>query len=448
MYMLLESDSPFMLPPMAEWREVYVILAGTQLSIHKTKTGGMFGDKRVLAPGKLLRKYTLQQAEIGLAADVSHSVLVPLTRMASLIPSMARRRAYEKDPHLFHVEQQYTLRMRAELDQFILSCPSEEQIFSWVDSVCASIDIAPPLDDRAVPRQCTMPRRRRRQQRVAQATDLTDRRLIEEQERILRSMYPTLASDAPVQRTVLLPPTGGDSPMPTTPALDVIASPMEQEQEDVDLSVIAEDAAPQSPTAASVSRRPTASRQITTDSVLSVSGFEDSSTDPINLDIFGKWNPPHPRTPLQQLRYIRRCMPLMFEDTPRHSSVLVSGGKYVRPNHRIYALEAWSLKPPSYEAHDFPEEAPSVLSRRTTIESVNSAQSRSVSGSSDVIQRADTPVQELQMVDSPQMQTIKVCSPREADANKRASRPVSNSQTIRKATQPSEMEAGSILIGF
>jgi len=443
--MLLESCSPFALLSYQEWREVYIVVQGTQLNVHKLKSSS-FGEKKIYSAGRLLRKYTLQQAEVGIASDITHSVLVPLTRMASIIPSIARKRAFEKDPSLFAIEKQYSLRMRAELDQFVLACPDEDVSFRWINTICAGIDIAAPIDERSLPRQCTMPRRRRRQQRLVMTTDLTDQRFIEEQERILRSMYPAFADG---RATAILRTSQREERPVTSDLREGVSNPVEQEAEDVDLSALAEEAeaelepAPQT----TQTQRPSNLRPTSSESVITLSAFENFSTDPINLDLNGKWNPPHPRTATQQLRYVRRCMPVLLEATPRHTNVMINAGQYVRPNWKVDVLEEWSLKPPAYDAHDFSERSTSSLVRRATQTSVGSGQSRSASGSSDEIQRVDTPSMELTAV-VPKLELETPHAPKHPDVSITVARSPSPACESKKALQSQQVHANLLMMGF
>ncbi|KAK5004892.1 hypothetical protein LTR28_008354, partial [Elasticomyces elasticus] len=198
MMLKVESKTPFEPLREASWRQVYVVLCGTQLAIHRVKNIG-FGSRARPAAGAPLKRYTLQHAEVGLAADVDHAVLAPRTRIASLLPASARARAFRKDPRAFDVVKQHVLRLRPETEQILLADASEGEILDWIGCICAAIDIALPIDERSVPRPWTGYRRRRRDrtERVAAAL-LIDERFRLEQERILRDVYPALAGPAPL----------------------------------------------------------------------------------------------------------------------------------------------------------------------------------------------------------------------------------------------------------
>ncbi|QIW98144.1 hypothetical protein AMS68_003662 [Peltaster fructicola] len=308
-----------------EWREVYIIVRGTMLSIHRVKDG---------VCGKHLRTYTLQHAEVGLAADTAYTVLSPNTRLAHLIPGPARQKAFKKDPRLFKAVKQHILRIRLETDQLLFAQSTEQDNHNLINAISAGIDIAQPIDERSASRQCTVPRRRRRAR--PQNDDVNDPTLIAEQERLLREMYPSLV---PIEQT--------------TPA---------REEEEVDVSELREE-----------SSRPAFTRSSTQTSIESRSG-DFPASDCSNFSADGKWRPPHTRTQAQCLRYIRRCMPVLLADATRASDVLIYNGRRVKINWRHESLDDWELKPPSYRSHGFNVQRP-ALDRSTTEQRLSQADS-------------------------------------------------------------------------
>ncbi|SMQ50056.1 unnamed protein product [Zymoseptoria tritici ST99CH_3D7] len=315
----------------AGWREVYMVIRGTMINFYRVRDG---------RAGQLLWSYTLQHAEVGLATDVEHDILVPQNRFAKLIPTAARRRAWQKDPHLFEAVPQSVLRLRAEIDQILIADSEEEAIYTLVHTIGAAIDISQPIDDRSIPRPCTVPRRRRRQRQAANTDhDLTDPAVIAEQERLIRTMYPGLAAES--------------TPTPSLEAILPPATPI-IEDEDFDLSMIREDLPAPSSTLAPPTLRPAAARSTTattTSSTFSVEMiYETPST---NFDACQKWHPPQLRSPQQIARYIKRCMPVLLADSPRASEVTIYAGRRVRFNAKKAAYEEWTLSPPSYKAHNF-----------------------------------------------------------------------------------------------
>ncbi|KAI1862529.1 hypothetical protein JX265_009243 [Neoarthrinium moseri] len=129
--------------PARNWRAVFVQLQGTKLSVYGIKkdwglgkTGKQGATSQADNPpwirkGTLEKTYTLLHADVGIAAD------------------------YQK--------RRYVIRVRAETDQFLLSCIELETFVQWLDVLFAAINIAPALDERDFPRDQSIPRRARLQ---------------------------------------------------------------------------------------------------------------------------------------------------------------------------------------------------------------------------------------------------------------------------------------------
>ncbi|KAK9469743.1 hypothetical protein V1512DRAFT_256923 [Lipomyces arxii] len=81
-------------------------------------------------PVHLIRSYTLQYAQVGLATD------------------------YRK--------RQNVIRVRAEGQQFLLLCSDPRETVEWTSAMQAACDLALPLDERTIPRYRSIPSRRRR----------------------------------------------------------------------------------------------------------------------------------------------------------------------------------------------------------------------------------------------------------------------------------------------
>jgi hypothetical protein len=342
----MESASPLHVVAQSEWRDVYVEVRGTMLNFHRVKDG---------RPSKILRSYTLQHAEIGLAPDAFHTVLAPNSKLAHLIPSAARQKAFKKDPQLFRAEEQFIMRLRVETDQILLAHKSEDKILEMVHEIGAGIDLAPAIDERNISKQCTVPRRRRRPNTQVSG-DINSAAVIAEQERILQQMYPAFAQAGTEQNT-----TSSTSP-PGTPTHTTPLGTPTREDDELDLSAIREDfnesniltqtITSTSTSSASNPERPTYSRTATESST--TSAFQTTyETAPTNFGLDGKWQPPHTRTAVQIRRYVRRCAPLLMADAVRASDIVICNGKRMRINWREERLEDWRLQPPKYTAHDF-----------------------------------------------------------------------------------------------
>ncbi|KAF2209657.1 hypothetical protein CERZMDRAFT_46674 [Cercospora zeae-maydis SCOH1-5] len=362
----LESMNPLHGCCEGEWREVYVVVWGTMVNFHRVKDG---------RAGKLLRSYTLQHAEIGLATDTEHTILVPQTKLAHLIPSSARRRAWQKDPELYKSVPQTILRLRVETDQILLADSSEELIFQLVHTISAAIDISHAIDERNIPRQCTVPRRRRRY-RLHYNSNMENPRFLADQERLFRQMYPDFAAVNPTRPE--MPRTDTQTTMPTTPG---------REEDEVDLSMMREYfAAPATSGAhtADVTMRPPNARQTTSTTMNS---------------------PPHLRTAQQAQRYIRRCMPTLNADAPRASDVIVANGRRMKLNWRMELLEEWELQPPTYKAHNFSDGTTNQLQRTTSQRSSSASagqgpepqSSSSILGECNQILSLETSIDALQL---------------------------------------------------
>ncbi|KAK6001382.1 hypothetical protein QM012_002713 [Aureobasidium pullulans] len=365
----IEKISPFQYLQKQDFRTVYVVLNGTQLSVHKIKYVQLAGHS-LPAAGRLIKRYTLQHAEIGLATDIQYNQLLPATRLAHFIPTAARRKAYEKDPDLFTPISQVVLRLRLETDQFLLADHSEERIFRWIHDLSASIDISLPLDERSAPKPCTIPRRRRRQQ-TQETENINDRSVIAEQEQIMREMYPSLA------RSIERGSEGAE--LSRTESADdnntlTLTATVDQEAEDIDLSFLAEDLSQEQQPSA----RPPNLRQTTSSTVSTTASLFQYETNPDNFGPGGKWAPPHARTNASQWRYIKRCMPTLLFAAPRANDIIMCHGRRLRVNTKMDMLEEWELSPPSYDIHDFPE----GLDRSVTMASSVATTSSTISSSS------------------------------------------------------------------
>ena len=313
-----ESLEPWHEPPLAltDWRRVHVIVRGTLLAIHRAKRDG---------PGKLLHRYTLQHAEVGLAPDVRHSVWTPQGRIAHWISPAVRAR---RGPHRFAPVRQHVLRVRVETEQILLAHASESAVHAMVDSLAAAIDIAHAIDERSLPRQRTVPRRRRRPRLpilpVQPAADSSTTEPVDvspsfltEQERILRNVYPSFLVESRPARPHTAPPRDDD---------------------EIDLAAIREQAALSLP---SLLPPP----DIFTPGMLHRSPASNFDPDT------GKWRPPppHSRSPSQLMHSARRCLPVLLAASPRASDVLIRHGRRVVLNWHLRRFEDWQLEPPEYD---------------------------------------------------------------------------------------------------
>lgn len=332
-----ELLSPFHVSGQRDWTDCYVILRGTQLNIHRAKQPGLWSKSKSPTAGRLITSYTLQHAEVGIASDFKKTPLIPKSPFAHLVPASSRTKLYETDPHLFEPVREHAIRLRVETEQLLLCAPTQEGMLDWVEAFCAAIDISPPIEDRSEPRYRSLPRRNRRQRLLDGAQlgeDLDNlsnldagRRIIAEQERIIRQLYPHLSGGRGEMgnvTTVTATATG----VATTPAT-VTPDP---ELDDFDPEDV------RFPTRNALSR---VSSQDEDDEPPST-----ASSDSKNASIIRP-------TPSQALRYRRRCAPVLLSSSPRVSDVVVCDGKRMRINVKEHNLIDYTSHPPRYDAHGF-----------------------------------------------------------------------------------------------
>lgn len=321
-----------------EWHDVYVVLQGTQLNIHRVKSPSILSKNKVPAPGRLLQSFTLQHSEVGVASDFKKTPLTPKSPFAHLVPTAARHKLYETDPHLFEPVREHVIRLRLETEQFLLCASTQEEMLDWTESLCAAIDISAPLEDRSEPRYRSLPRRSRRQ-RVLDGSRLGEnlenlssmeagRRIIAEQEEIIRQLYPHLA---------------GSTTAPQLPELDLPAATSDADREEFDADDVRFPS--QRPGSSSLSR--TVSRE--------GEAASDDSPAPEEMHQDPKDAPVVRPSRSQALRYRRRCAPALLACSPRVSDVVICGGQRVRINTKENILVEYTSHPPRYEAHGFPK---------------------------------------------------------------------------------------------
>lgn len=90
------------------------------------------------AKNGLIRNYTLQSAESGLAAD--------------------------------YLKRRHVVRVRAEGEQFLLQTRSDRHVVDWIEALQAATNVSMDLEKRAMPKFITLPRRRRRRRRQVDGT--------------------------------------------------------------------------------------------------------------------------------------------------------------------------------------------------------------------------------------------------------------------------------------
>lgn len=319
-----ELLSPFHVSGQRDWSDCYVVLRGTQLSIHRAKQPGLWSKSRQPTAGRLISSYTLQHAEVGIASDFKKTALIPKSPFAHLVPASARHKLYESDPHLFEPVREHAIRLRVETEQLLLCAPTQEAMLDWIEAFCAAIDISSPIEARSEPRYRSLPRRNRRQ-RILDGAQLGEhldnlssldagRRIIAEQERIIRQLYPQLGG-------------GREMGNVTTVTATADAEFDEFDPEDV--------------------------RFPTRNGLTRVSSQDDEEEPPSTASSDSKNASVIRPSPSQALRYRRRCAPVLLSSSPRVSDVVICDGKRMRINVKEHSLVEYTSHPPRYDAHGF-----------------------------------------------------------------------------------------------
>ena len=396
MEVIWERNSPFQPPQMNPWQTVHVELRGTLLQISNAKTHGLLAPagKRGMPTGEAgrrIRSYTLQHAEVGLASDHKKVEMIPKSPIAQLLPDTALKQLQESDPSQFDIVYNYIARVRVESEQVLLRFRDSEQRSSWVDKICAAIDIAMPLECRSEPRNHTLPRRRRRHEghRIEIRTTTTGQgvvsaSLVAEQERILREHYPHLIqtvrpdNQQPQESEPRSPrerhngTEGADGENDGEDENDNV-NDNEPEQEpdpdygDLDLAFMRDPTAGNDPD--DDDDPPRATENLTYNGNDSNSSSHHGSP---NVDSVGdlwteirltrvpqsarnrtdrKWHPRVPRNDaLRDARYRRRCMPMLVHNSRYATNVIIHKGKRKVIDWNNKKLVPWPASPPSY--HD------------------------------------------------------------------------------------------------
>ena len=344
-----ELTTPFLESCDNKWHEVFVALRGTQLNFHKLKSSA-FSKGKPQAIGRLIRSYTLQHAEVGVATDWRKGELVPKSPFAKIVPVAARQKLWETDPALFEPVREWVIRLRLETEQLLLCAPNQDLMLSWVECLCAAMDIAQPLEDRSEPRYRSLPRRNRRQREIEGIIDLDNlpgdeisRRFIEQQERLIRRLYPHLAREGSSAEEQADP---GSRYPTSTHEHDSHhgASQEDPEADDLDPADVTEGShLPLSEPTASSSNSESPAPQ-TSESEGASNTAEPEPFDP-------KTAPARePPSYSAQLRYRKRCAPVLLNSSPRASDVVFCRDRRMRIDTTRSRLIPFEMSPPRYDS--------------------------------------------------------------------------------------------------
>lgn len=263
-----------------QWHNVYVTLQGTALNIYDVKKAWSWGRNRDDGPsidpdnppwikkGKLEKSYSLLYADAGIAAD------------------------YKK--------RRYVIRIRAEADQFLISCVELSTFIKWLEALFAAIDVATPLDDRDFPRDMSIPRVQRirwfrGQDPTPTTLDLSELEAQDQREEATSSMVERRASNA-----------SAAAPPELQPPEEAVVEDDEEEEtrpESNDFSI-------PPPRIDPIHR-------------LSTTSYPALEIDPGS----GKWFPEHRWSRAHDMLYAKLCYSNLLFRSPRKSNYIICKGK-------------------------------------------------------------------------------------------------------------------------
>ena len=344
-----ELLTPFKLAKEHSWNPVYVVLRGPLLCIHRRAPHIITSEPQA---GKLIKSYTLQNAEAGLADDCLRVELEPLNARARMVLPRNRWEAYSRDRNMFQKIKHYILRLRVEEEQILFSTHSKTRAMAWLEALCSAMDIAPDIDERTDPRCFTETRNRARR-----ATGLMrNRRLVREQERLFREHYPQFAEgrlEPPAMPDVNGSPINDATPSPT--AEDDEEEQHDEENDDAENEeAAAEQHYPDWLVASTLSsrvsraaptRQPSSYSEAPHNAVTTITSELSSLLPPSLLHLrqtvhsfssadfdpeTRKWRPQHPWTYRHDILYRRKCLPVLVSNAPRASDIIVKDGKRLK----------------------------------------------------------------------------------------------------------------------
>lgn len=227
-------------------------------------------------------------------------------------------------PNAKSFRRPYVIRVRVEADQFLLSCVEIETFLMWLESLTAAIDLAPPLDERKLPKDTSYPCRNRR-------TGLTAETIPEE-------------SIAPLSIAELRNDDNRSERRETSSSRASLSGPPANRQGTsarrpptaAHPSQFINYANPRPPPPATISRPPRP-LQITS----SASEFHPDITSD------GKWRPVHNWSSRHDLVYAKRCMAVLLSNTPRKTNLVIMRGRQWIVDWATGALTRW--EPPAYD---------------------------------------------------------------------------------------------------
>ena len=366
-----EQNTPFDKFKKQEWTQAYAVLSGSLLRLHTVRrpTPGILSlNTDRSQAGRLIRAFSMQHAEVGIAADEPKQQLLPKSPYISMLPEATIEKLKITEPHLFESVKRYFVRLRLEGEQLLFRLETSEDRSRWIDKLCAAVDIAPPIDDRTEPKYHTLPRRRRRRPppsagATAGPSDSSGQNPLPRDQSTRGALSPLAEGDVPLQQTATVDPDAGeiDNSLAFAGAdMDSVPPPERSSRVSVELvrrifsRRTASNFVEQDPHSPMSPISPTISNNVA-DTPTSPSQPEPvpvkvNTKVPARMypDDFIKWQPQFYIDSAQQIRYRRHCMPSLLYNSRRANDVIVHQGKRWKIDWTQEKLLPWPEPAPLY----------------------------------------------------------------------------------------------------
>jgi hypothetical protein len=197
--------------------------------------------------------------------------------------------------------------VRAEADQFLLSCVELGTFVKWLECLFAAIDVAAPIDDRDFPRDQSIPRIQRIRWFAGQPPTSTSITVPTADAGVSSSRR---GSGATESSTTTVPDPDPNDPTTQPPTAADIDIDLDH---DLDLGFDPDDDSDADP------------HHLRNNPInrLSVSSYPNEAIDPGT----GKWAPEHEWSSIHDMHYARLCYSVLFYRSPRKSNFVISRGK-------------------------------------------------------------------------------------------------------------------------
>lgn len=211
--------------------------------------------------------------------------------------------------------RRYVIRIRAETDQFLLSCVELSTFVKWLEFLFAAIDVAAPIDDRDFPRDMSIPRIQRIRWFQGQSPALPGFAASSDSARNVEASADSGSATNPQETSTTNPPE--TSTTSTENPRQSILSPQTESFSETPNQIPATQRPLQELAARPPPRIDPRTRR------LSNSSYTNAAVDPHS----GKWLPEHQWTNAHDLLYAKLCYSNLLFRSPRKSNYIISKGK-------------------------------------------------------------------------------------------------------------------------